>query len=462
MNKRDLEFIQSSRLKFDAISKSARERIYQIVLKHFQKNPASPWSGKPLLELEQSVKEFYSDMGWEYTEVFRDTLPATMQKYYDTAVSEMKKAGIRRNIVGKPDAQRIKYFMESSFEQVAMKTQKMSFDHIKQLRSIAADVTRQMSLTGNTRKEVSKAMLNKAMEIPSFQFTDNSGHKWQAKSYFDMLARTELMTAARASYDDKCAKEGFDVVELTYSGHSCDACNRWEGRLFSLTGATKGLPTKDDLIADGVFHPNCTHSYTLVPQAVFEEDFNPDGTPKTDPMRGIKKIQGYHSNKDDLEKTNPKYKRNDRRYTANCQRCVPTYEARRRGYDVEAMPRILDRRDETSEKWAEIFVNAEWYKCPSGVKDIDFVKDKMKEFGSGSRAEIYVKWPAAAGGHAHVFVAEHYNGQTFFYDPQPTPVLIDASSYFAVAEKGNTYISRIDNLEFSNYIKGCCKERGSK
>jgi hypothetical protein len=280
MNKKDLEIIEQTRLRFDKISESARERIYQIVLKHFQKHPASPWSGKPLLELEQTIKAFYSEMGWEYTEVFRETLPETMQKYYDTAVQEMKKAGLQRAIVGKPDPQRVKYFIDSTFEQVAMKTTNMSFQHIKQLRAIAADVTRQMSLTGNTRKEISKAMLNKAMEIPGFQFIDNAGHKWQAKSYFDMLARTELMTAARASYDDKCAKEGFDVVELTYSGHSCSSCDRWEGRLFSLTGATKGLPTKDDLIADGVFHPNCTHSYTLVPDSVIEEDFNPDGTPK--------------------------------------------------------------------------------------------------------------------------------------------------------------------------------------
>lgn len=280
MNKEDLEIIEQTRLRFDKISESARERIYQIVLKHFQKHPASPWSGKPLVELERSIKAFYAEMGWKYTEVFRETLPKTMQKYYDTAVQEMKKAGLQRAIVGNPDPQRVKYFMDSTFEQVAMKTTSMSFQHIKQLRSIAADVTRQMSLTGATRKEISKAMLNKAMEIPGFQFIDNAGKKWQAKSYFDMLARTELMTAARASYDDKCAKEGFDVVELTYSGHSCDSCDRWEGRLFSLTGATKGLPTKDDLIADGVFHPNCTHSYTLVPQSVFEEDFNPDGTPK--------------------------------------------------------------------------------------------------------------------------------------------------------------------------------------
>ena len=281
MRKQDLELIQNARERFDFISEKARREIFQKVLKHFQKHPGSPWSGKPLVELEQSIKAFYAEMGWEYTEVFRETLPETMQRYYDTAVSEMRKAGLQRAIVGKPDPKRVKYFMDSTFEQVAMKTTNMSFQHIKQLRAIAADVTRQMSITGATRKEVSKAMLNKALEIPGFQFIDKGGTKWQAKSYFDMLARTELMNAARASYDDKCAEEGFDVVELTYSGHSCSSCDRWEGRLFSLTGATKGLPTKDDLIADGVFHPNCTHSYTLVPQSVFEEDFNPDGTPKS-------------------------------------------------------------------------------------------------------------------------------------------------------------------------------------
>jgi hypothetical protein len=280
MRKQDLELIQHARERFDFVSEKARREIFQRVLKHFQKHPGSPWSGKPLLELEQSIKAFYQQMGWEYTEVFRDTLPETMQRYYDAAVSEMRKAGLQRAIVGKPDPKRVKYFMESTFEQVAMKTTNMSFQHIKQLRAIAADVTRQMSITGATRREISKAMLNKALEIPGFQFIDKAGSKWQAKSYFDMLARTELMNAARASYDDKCAEEGFDVVELTYSGHSCSSCDRWEGRLFSLTGATKGLPTKDDLIADGVFHPNCTHSYTLVPQSVFEEDFNPDGTPK--------------------------------------------------------------------------------------------------------------------------------------------------------------------------------------
>ena len=257
---------------FDQISQQARDRIYALVMNHAKKNPNSPWSGKYLVDLEKSVKAFYKEMGEEYNEAFRDTLPEMMKSYYDAAVEEIKTAGVYKAIKGEPDPKRVKYFLESSFDQVAMKTDKMSFEHIKQLRSIAADVIREMSITGNTRREVSNAMLDRALKIKGFEFTDKSGAKWSNKSYFNMLARTELMNAARASYDDKMASEGFDVMKLSISGNSCDHCAKYEGKLFSLTGATAGIPSKADLEADGVFHPNCTHSYSLVPPSLLPDE----------------------------------------------------------------------------------------------------------------------------------------------------------------------------------------------
>lgn len=72
------------------------------------------------------------------------------------------------------------------------------------------------------------------------------------------------MNAGRAAYDEQCAEDGYDIVELSVSGNSCEECAKWEGQIFSLTGATEGIPTKQDLIDAGVFHPNCTHRYTVV------------------------------------------------------------------------------------------------------------------------------------------------------------------------------------------------------
>ncbi len=264
----------------DSVYEAAKKQIIAAVVAHAQAHPDNPWSGAQLVNLERTIKALYASWGQDIKGTFKKSLPKVMQEFVDKAKAEMKTAGREQHILGKPDTQRVQWHLNSSFDQVAMRTDKMAFDHIAQLRRISAEVIRTASLTGQTRKEVSSQLLNRAItEIPGFKFIDNAGRHWKDKSYFEMLARTELMNAGRASYDDTCAKNGFDVVQLTFSGHSCKACTRWEGRLFSLTGATPGLPTKDDLLDAGVFHPNCTHSYTAVSDYDRATRFDENGNP---------------------------------------------------------------------------------------------------------------------------------------------------------------------------------------
>ena len=89
-----------------------------------------------------------------------------------------------------------------------------------------------------------------------------------------MLARTELMNGARDSYEQECAEQGYNIMLLSVSGHCCEACAKYEGQYFSIGPNKYGLPTKDDLEAAGVFHPNCTHSYSAVPDYIFQKEFN--------------------------------------------------------------------------------------------------------------------------------------------------------------------------------------------
>jgi hypothetical protein len=155
----------------------------------------------------------------------------------------------------------------------------MAVTHVRELRKISADVFRQTSLTGETRKQVSKLMLEKAMNIPGFQFIDNAGAKWEAKNYFDMLARTQLMAAGRDSYLQTCAENECDTVRVSISGGSCDKCARFENVLLSISGNTPGLITLDEAIAAGLFHPNCTHSLIAVPEVIAKMDYDEKGYP---------------------------------------------------------------------------------------------------------------------------------------------------------------------------------------
>ena len=50
----------------------------------------------------------------------------------------------------------------------------------------------------------------------------------------------------------------------THGDNSCEICKRWSGKIISLTGATKGYPTQDEAVADGLFHPRCNCYFSVV------------------------------------------------------------------------------------------------------------------------------------------------------------------------------------------------------
>lgn len=165
-------------------------------------------------------------------------------------------------------------------------------------------------------------------------------------------------------------------------------------------------------------------------------------------------IKGKHTIADDLKAVNPNFSKNSYKWANNCQRCVPTYEMRRRGFDVTAKPKKRGK-DETASAWRDIFDNAQWQKVGANTKDatIKTIVDNMTQYGAGSRAEIYVIW--RGGRSSHVFVAENDNGVVRFIDPQTNDA--DVTSYFAQCMTTRTEMCRIDNLKTTEHIRGCCE-----
>ena len=167
--------------------------------------------------------------------------------------------------------------------------------------------------------------------------------------------------------------------------------------------------------------------------------------------------QEKHTIITDTKGTNPSYTTSGESYKANCQRCVPTWELRRRGYNVTAKARILDskgrpdnRTDKIASNWQNIFENQSWQTCSgTGKKDI---LTKMKSWGDGARAEIYIRWRR---GGAHVFAVENIKGNIKFLDPQNGEK--DVEYYLTMGRPGSIMISRIDNLKPLDWITGCCE-----
>lgn len=167
---------------------------------------------------------------------------------------------------------------------------------------------------------------------------------------------------------------------------------------------------------------------------------------------------------DNVRNTNPAFNSKDPRYRQNCQRCVPAYVMRRRGFDVVARPATVNEAGKLSTKdklyyeWKKVFkdANFEFYSGYDGGKT-EIIK-QMELWGDGAIAEVRILKKNANEG--HVFVAERVNGIVRFVDPQSGN--IDCESFFTNAALGGTMMARVDNLEPSELIELCIKNRGGK
>lgn len=158
-----------------------------------------------------------------------------------------------------------------------------------------------------------------------------------------------------------------------------------------------------------------------------------------------------------INAVNPNYGQAEE-YSRNCQRCIYAYEMQRRGYDVEALPRILKGQDKAADNWDRIMEGQTWERVGKTQNQVkNGLLDKMAEYGDGARAAIYVSWKGKRS--AHVFTAEQQNGGTVFLDAQ-THQYVDISLYLSHASPSKTKISRLDNLQPTELINECVKKRG--
>ena len=209
---------------------------------------------------------------------------------------------------------------------------------------------------------------------------------------------------------------------------------------------------------------NPTQSQPRGSKAKTENDFSAGSPRPVNSIADFKKAEVPVSMEEAMKQANPNFKKGFK-YQYNCQRCAPTYEALRRGYDVLAKPTTAKSESSLStDKLADYENNgfSSMYKNPDIINaDIDRhigkteIEQQMQEWGNGARCEIYVRWKKWGGG--HIFVAEQINNKTIFIDPQTNTIYNE--NIFAKAQLAYTKIFRTDNLEFSDKIIECCFNR---
>ncbi len=176
-------------------------------------------------------------------------------------------------------------------------------------------------------------------------------------------------------------------------------------------------------------------------------------------MDSVPMISGKHTYEQDLKTSNPNYSPNTS-YGRNCQRCVSTYEARRRGYNVTAKPapKGYDALSYVHPVENGVFspysgANPKDVSANSGTQAELNIDSLMEAWGEGARAIICIQWKDQFGG-GHAFIAERVNGKTRYIDPQTGNT--NAKGYFELAKGKGVWCGRIDNLPFTPRIHECC------
>lgn len=137
-------------------------------------------------------------------------------------------------------------------------------------RQVVAEVSGQVLLGTQTRREAAQAALDRFAARGVTGFIDKAGRGWDMASYVEMAVRTSTQRAAVAAQVDRLQAYGQDLVIVSDAPQECPTCRPWEGKVLSLSGRTAGTiqggrgarvaGTLPQATADGLFHPGCRHS----------------------------------------------------------------------------------------------------------------------------------------------------------------------------------------------------------
>lgn len=96
-------------------------------------------------------------------------------------------------------------------------------------------------------------------------------------SYNSMVQNTNLTSQAWNTTLNDCIQNKQDLVYVPPHPYSCDLCQPYQGRFYSLTGITKGYPLLEEALYEnggGLKHPNCKHPIEEANNQVQTNDYS--------------------------------------------------------------------------------------------------------------------------------------------------------------------------------------------
>ena len=95
-------------------------------------------------------------------------------------------------------------------------------------------------------------------------------------SYNSMVYNTNLTSSAWNETINYCYENNTDIVYVEPHPFSCPLCQKWQGKFYSLTGATKRYPNIEEAYNGGLKNPNFKHNITTNVGQQETDDYSSD------------------------------------------------------------------------------------------------------------------------------------------------------------------------------------------
>jgi len=169
-------------------------------------------------------------------------------------------------------------------------------------------------------------------------------------------------------------------------------------------------------------------------------------------------------------KANPRYSEGGK-FRTNCQKCVPVYELRRRGFNLEALPRdknshFVDNDRKLPSAWGEKKMDYNGREVKNGrvvSKPLSGMIKALGEFPEGSRVQMNYQYTRRRSGHTivveKVAKSDKYPQGVMFVDPQPGTI----TNKFDPKGKNKFSLLRLDNRDIEpGIVDLIAKPKGKK
>ncbi len=296
------------------------------------------------------------------------------------------------------------------------------------------------------------------------------------------LVRTEMVRVQTQAQIDSYKANGWEEFEfLAYGTASCEICNALNKKHFKISDfkPAENAPP---------MHPNCRcRTAPYEDEEEYQKWLDSFGNGKNEgigsPSGGGTPIGIYKAGSLVLESLlgkpmtheeadsgncNPNHNgtKNDP-YSTNCQSCVPVYELRRRGYNVEALPRgTIEQQVLADGEW-NFWKNADGTACresdtikpPKANMSPNEMASWMNDIiGEGQRFSWSFFYGTDCG---HIITIYKENGKLRMYDPQSNTNYTGEQFLVMLKEYGKrkNRLFRLDNkLPMAEYAGGIMKE----